>query len=117
MCSNIECHFSFSVLAPEGLNEIERYLHESGLDLSIYHSNFNNKNILKSKRNGLIELGMETSTTDTMSGSGYIYSSFEVAQEKIKLLSKVFVQGGYSHEMSVDNETGEKTMRLEHVHT
>ena len=114
MSANMECHFSFTVLAPEGLNNLENLIKESNLGLYIYHSHFNNKNILKSNTNNLIELEMDTSTTDIMFGSGSIFASFEKAQKTIKLISNIFSQAGYPHKIGVDNETGEKTVRLEY---
>lgn len=103
----MECSFFFEIIAPDGLNNIEDPIKKAGLDLYIYHSGFNNKNILKSKSDGIIELGMDTSTTELMYGSGYIESDFDTAKTIIKKLSNIFKEAGYSHKIGVDDDDGE----------
>src|SRR5687767_5670397 len=109
-----DCSFFFEIHAPEGLDGIEQYIEESGLNLYIYKSGYNNKNILKSRSAGIIELGMDTSTTEKMHGSGYIKSDFETAKHIINKLHNIFKQAGYSHEIGVDDENGENTIWLKH---
>lgn len=106
----MECSFFFEVIAPNGLNGIEEPIKEAGLDLYIYHSGFNNKNILKSKSDGIIELGMDTSTTDLMHGSGHIESGFIESKKIIEKLSSIFREAGYSHKIGIDDENGENTI-------
>ena len=109
----MECIFYFEVLAPNGLNDIEQPLLDSGLLLTIYHSHFNHKNILTSK-NELIELGMQTSTTDVMYGSGFLYCEFEHAVAMMKTLSEVFKKGGYPHKIGVDAENNGDNIWINH---
>jgi len=101
----VECHFFFEIVAPKGLIGIEDALSKSGLGLSIYLSHFNNKNILKSDGEA-IELGMDTSTTDIMHGSGIIYRSFPESVVLMGSLSKVFISMDYRHKIGVDSEDG-----------
>ena len=109
----MECTFFFEVLAPKGLNGLEKPLAESGLGLYIYHSHFNNKNILRS-RGELIDLGMDTSTTDVMHGSGMLFCDFEAAVTSMKKLSTIFEDAGYSHRIGIDDENGENTVWINH---
>ena len=113
----MECSFFFEVIAPNGIIGIEESIKESGLDLYIYHSGFNNKNILKSKSGGIIELGMDTSTTDLMYGSGYIESGFSEAKIIVEKLSTIFREAGYSHKIGIDDENGENTIWLKHQYS
>ena len=104
-----ECTFYFEVVAPHGLLGVERPLADSGLELFVYHSHFNNKNILKSGSN-VIDLGMDTSTTDVMHGSGFLYCDFKTSLSLMKKLSLVFKSAGYSHKIGVDDEEGNNTV-------
>ena len=113
----MECGFFFEVIAPNGLDGVAEPLKEAGLDLYIYHSGFNNKNILKSKSDGIIELGMDTSTTDLMHGGGYIESGFTEAQKIIEKLSSIFKVAGYSHKIGIDDENGENTIWFKHQYS
>ena len=107
------CHFSFEVLAPNGLLGIEKALADSQLGLYIYHSHFNDKNILKSSSD-VIELGMDTSTTDVMRGSGTLWCDFETAISLMKKLSQVFASAHYNHKIGIDNEAGDDTVWITH---
>jgi hypothetical protein len=109
----MECHFYFEVLAPKGLIGIEHELEKSQLGLSIYHSNFNNKNILTSDSD-VIELGMDTSTTDVMYGSGFISSDFATAVSLMRKLSSVFMSANYNHKIGIDNEDGTDGVWITH---
>jgi hypothetical protein len=110
----MECSFFFEVIAPKGLKGLEKPIKEADLDLFIYHSGFNGKKILKSNSDGIIELGMDTSVTDLMHGSGYIESDFDTAKNIAKKLSDIFREAGYRHRIGVDDENGENTIWLEH---
>lgn len=109
----MECSFYFEVLAPDGFVGIEQPLSESGLGLFVYHSHFNNKNILKSD-NELIELGMDTSTTEIVHGSGILYCDFEKSVALARTLSEVFKATGYKHKIGVDDENGNNTIWISH---
>jgi len=109
----MECSFFFEILAPKGLIGIEQELADSQLGLYIYPSGFNNKNILKS-RGEILELGMDTSTTNTMYGRGYLICDFETAVVLMKKLSRVFASANYPHKIGVDNEEGADTVWITH---
>ncbi len=113
----MECSFFFEIIAPKGLKGLAKPIKEAELDLYIYHSGYNGKKILKSKSEGIIELGMDTSTTDLMFGSGYIESDFETAKSIIEKLSNIFREAGYRHKIGVDDENGENTIWLNHQFT
>ena len=110
----MECSFFFEIVAPDGLNGIEKPIKEADLDLYVYKSGYNNKNILKSNTEGIIELGMDTSTTNTMYGSGYIESDFQTANNIIEKLSKIFKEAGYAHKIGIDDENGENSIWFRH---
>ena len=109
----MECAFYFEVLAPQGLVGIEEPLAKSGLGLFVYHSHFNNKNILKSDSE-LIELGMDTSTTEVMHGSGILYCNFEESVTQMRKLSEVFKISGYNHKIGIDDENSNNTIWISH---
>ena len=109
----MECSFYFEVLAPDGLKGIEKPLSESGLGLFVYHSHFNNKNILKSDSD-LIELGMDTSTTEIMYGSGILYCNFEKSVALMRKLSEVLKSTGYNHKIGIDGENSDNTIWISH---
>lgn len=104
---SLKTDFYFEVLAPRGLAEIKTAIDASDLGLSLYCSGFNNKSILKSNIDGIIELGMDTSTTDVMYGSGAIEADFVTAKSMLKTLSDIFKNAGFSHKIYVDNENWE----------
>ena len=106
----MECSFFFEIVAPEGLNGIEQPIKDSGLGLYVYHSGYNNKNILKNTSDSIIELGMDTSTTEIMNGGGGIECDFDTAKKMMSDLSNIFKNAGYSHKIGVDDENGENTV-------
>lgn len=110
----MECSFYFEVIAPEGLETIKAQIEIANIGLYVYQSGFNNKGILKNRIDSIVELGMDTSTTDVMNGSGYIESSFQEAKELMYKLSEIFKSAEYPHKIGVDDENGKNT--IWHVH-
>lgn len=86
----MDCSFYFEVVAPKGLIALEGLI--QNLDIGLYAclSGLNNKIILKSKNESIIELNMNSSTTHLMNGSGYIKGDFDVAKSNIKKINNVF---------------------------
>jgi len=109
----MECHFHIEILAPDGLVGLEKPLAASVLGLEIYHSHFNNKNILRGS-NDAIELDMQTSTTDVMHASGVVFRDFATAVSLMRELSGIFRMAGYRHKIGVDNEAGDDCVWLSH---
>jgi len=107
----MECHFSIEITAPGGLAGLEKYFNESFLNLYIWNSGYNGKNILRSSE-GIIDLNMDSSDTDILNGSGVIKSDFERAKEVILEISRILILQGFRHEISVDNESGSETFKL-----
>jgi hypothetical protein len=112
----VECSFYFEIFAPQGLVGVEKSLADSGLRLFIYYSYFNNKNILKSK-NHSIELVMDTSTTDVMYGSGFLYFNFEESVLLMRKLSQIFSSAGYNHKIGIDDKDSSKTIWIAHIYS
>jgi len=106
----MECSFFFELIAPNGLEAIKKQAELANLGLYVYQSGFNNKGILKNRIDSKIEIGMDTSTTDVMHGSGYIESSFHEAKEHMIRLSEIFKTAEYPHKIGVDDENGENTI-------
>ena len=105
------CHFRFEVIAPQGLIGLEPALAQADLGLSVYHSHFNHKNILRGG-NALIALDMQTSTTDVMDGSGWLACDRETATALMRRLNAVFASAGYRHTIWTDNEAGDAAVRI-----
>ncbi len=95
--------FYIEVIAPKGLIGLDKALAESELGLFIYHSQFNGKNILKS-RNDNIEFSMDTSLSDVMQASGFLYFSFDQSVATMQKLSDIFKLQGYPHRIILDDE-------------
>lgn len=106
----MECSFFFEVVAPNGFEKIEGPIKESGLDFSVYLSHFNNKKILKSGPAGIIDVGMDASTTEIMHGSGYIEAEFTKAKLMMETLSNIFRTAGFKHRVGVSDENEENTV-------
>ena len=110
----MECGFCLEVLAPKGLIGLEGLIQELDIGLYTYLSGFNNKIILKSKTESIIELNMDSSTTDVMHGSGYIKGDFDFAKSIIKKIGNAFEEAGYNYKIGIDDENSKNTLWLEH---
>lgn len=113
----MECNFYFEVVAPEGLANVKEQIDSAGVGLYIYVSGFNNKGILKYEIGSVIELEMETSTTDVMFGSGDVASSFQEAEKLIVMLSDIFRSANFPHKIGLDDENGENTVWYTHKYS
>lgn len=106
----MECGFWIEILAPNGLGGIEEDVETSALGLCVYRSGFNNKYILKNTLNSKIEIGMDSSTTEIIYGSGCIEADFEAAKSMMLKLSNILKDAGFKHKIGVDDENGENTI-------
>ena len=109
---NMECHFSFEINAPVGLNNLHKDFEQTDLNLFIWKSGYNGKNILRSDPEGIISLDMDSSDTDLMFGSGRINSDYKQAKQIIMKISAILKRHGYKHKISVDNELSNDTYKL-----
>ena len=106
----MDCGFYFEIIAPNGLEVIKPQVDSASLGLYVYISGFNNKGILKNRIDSEIEMGMDSSTTELMYGSGHIEGSFENAKEKMKVLTNIFKSAELPHKIGIDDENGEKSI-------
>ncbi|MBF2052832.1 MAG: hypothetical protein IGS03_05120 [Candidatus Sericytochromatia bacterium] len=99
-------HFSFEVLAPQGLAGIDEQLLQNGLPLTAYRSDFNGQVILRRLPEGPIELDMDPSTTETLFGSGYMDADSATAEAYLNTLHQIFQQMALPHRMGLDLSDG-----------
>ena len=109
----MECHFSFEIKAPLGLNELEKDFAESELDLYVWKSGYNGKHILRSS-DGIVDLDMDPSDTDILNGSGAIKADFDQAKKVITEISRILQLQGFHHKIAVDSESGSETFELKY---
>lgn len=108
----MEFGFCVTIEAPKGLKGIEKYLEKFSIPLFAWESGFNQKMILRSSNEELVEWGMDSSTTDQMFASGCFFGSSEDALEFITKLSSAIGAAGFSHEILLDNEHGELMKKI-----
>ena len=113
----MECGFWFEILAPNGLERIKEEIETSGLGLYVYRSGFNSKCILKNSLDSQIELEMDSSTTETMYGSGGIETDFESAKSMMLKLSNILKGAGFKHKIGIDDENGQNTIWYSHEYS
>lgn len=113
----MECGFYLEVIAPNGLASIGPQLEKANIGLCVYLSGFNNKSILTNTVNSKIDLGMDSSTTDVMTGSGYVESDFREANELLSKLSEIFKSVDLPHKIGVDDEYGGNTIWYSHKYS
>lgn len=111
----MECHFAIDIYAPRGLEGIEATLSDCELPLYPWKSGYNGKIILRASQNNALEWNMDSSDDDAMFVSGDIFEPFEVAERKLRSLSRCLAAAGFSHSILLDQPDGNLHAKIENA--
>ena len=102
------------ILAPCGLEGIEKYLSRCKLNLEAWPSNYNSKIILRAGAGSNYEWAMDSSDTDTIYCSGELYDGQEFAEEAMESLSRIFQDMSLPHIILLDDSDGILCKEIRH---
>ena len=111
----MNCHFDIEIHAPRGLAGIETTIGDCELPLYAWKSGYNGKIILRASQDDDLEWGMDSSDEDSMFASGYILASVELAESRLRSLSRCLVAAGFRHSILLDGPDGNLYAQIEHV--
>ena len=111
----MKCHFAIDIDAPGGLGGIEKKLAGCELPLYAWKSGHNGKIILRASDGGTLDWNMDSSDEDAMFISGDIAEPVEIAERKLRTLSRCLSAAGFAHRILLDDAEGTLHSRIEHA--